>query len=120
MTSSCSLRGHSEQQKKEKNMKALRDRCGCSDPGNVKRLLICHRLIQFLPGSIGALLVKVNPTRVAVFLFHSLLFWATITKLADDQEKTQTVAVIPVQLANQCFAEIERGANQQAARFDVK
>ena len=100
-------------------MKALRDRCGCIDPGNVKRLLICHRLIQFLPGSIGALLVKVDPTRFAVFLFHSLLLLATITNLADAQEKKKTFAVIPVQLANPFFAEIERGAKEQSAKLGV-
>jgi len=67
-------------------MKVLRDSCGRIDPGNVKRLSICHRLIEFLPGSIGALLVKVGPTRFAVF-FSSLLLLAGITNLADAQEK---------------------------------
>ncbi|HEY4783164.1 MAG TPA: hypothetical protein VIH54_15200, partial [Chthoniobacterales bacterium] len=77
-------------------MKALRDRCGGIDPGSIKRLLICNRLIQFLAGSIGASLVKADPTRFAVFLFSSLLLLAGITNLGEAQEKKKTFAVIPV------------------------
>src|SRR5438445_442813 len=51
-------------------MKALRDRCGGIDPGSIKHLLICNRLIQFLAGSIGASLVKADPTRFAVVLMN--------------------------------------------------
>jgi basic membrane lipoprotein Med (substrate-binding protein (PBP1-ABC) superfamily) len=100
-------------------MKALRDRCGNIDLGNVKRLLICRRLIQFLAGSIGGSLEKVDPTRFAVCLFSSLLLLAGITNLADAQEKKKTFAVIPVQLANPFFAEIERGAKEQSAKLGV-
>lgn len=100
-------------------MTALRDRCGGIELSNAKHLLICHRLIQFLTGSIGASLVKVDPTRLAVFLFSSLLLLAGMTNLADAQEKTKTFAVIPVQLANPFFAEIERGAKEQSAKLGV-
>jgi ribose transport system substrate-binding protein len=100
-------------------MKALRDRCGGIDLGNVKGFLICQRLIQFLAGLIGASPVKVDPTRFAVFLFFSLLLSAGITNFADAQEKKKTFAVIPVQLANPFFAEIERGAKEQSAKVGV-
>src|SRR5258706_13873890 len=96
-------------------MKVLRDSCGNIDPGNVKRLSICHRLIEFLPGSIGALLVKVGPTRFAVF-FSSLLLLAGITNHANAQEKKKTFAVIHVLLANPSFPAIKRDATQQSAK----
>jgi ribose transport system substrate-binding protein len=100
-------------------MKALRDCCGGVDLRSIKRFLICQRLKQFLADSMGASPAKVDRTRFAAFLFSSLLLLAGITNVADAQEKKKTFAVIPVQLANPFFAEIERGAKEQSAKLGV-
>jgi ribose transport system substrate-binding protein len=65
------------------------------------------RICQMLTGS-GALLF--------CFLFLSVL----IVRSVDAQEKKKAFGVVPVQLANPFFAEIERGAKEQANKLGVE
>ena len=100
-------------------MKASRDRRASIDLGRVKRFSICQKLTKVLVGPVRGSTVRTDPTRFAVFLFSSLILLAGVTNVVDAQEKKKTFAVIPVQLANPFFAEIERGAKEQSAKLGV-
>ena len=64
-------------------------------------------------------MVKIDLTKFVVFFFSFLFLLAVLTNVADAQEKKKTFAVIPVQLANPFFAEIERGAKEQSEKLGV-
>jgi ABC-type sugar transport system substrate-binding protein len=100
-------------------MKAVQDCCAVIDLSEIKCFLIQQRLRQFPAGSIGASMVKIDLTKFVVFFFSFLFLLAVLTNVADAQEKKKTFAVIPVQLANPFFAEIERGAKEQSEKLGV-
>ena len=62
--------------------------------------------------------MKVDLTRFAVFFFSSLLVGGH-SRISLTHRTKKTFAVIPVQLANPFFAEIERGAKEQSAKLGV-
>ncbi len=100
-------------------MKAVRDLCESNNMSSVKRFLICQSLTPSGAASTGASLGKTVLARLVVYLVSSMLLWAGATGVAHAQEKKKTFAVIPVQLANPFFAEIERGAKEQSAKLGV-
>lgn len=100
-------------------MKALRNFCGGNGTSLVRHCFIYRGLKQRPAGSIGALPLKKDLARWVVCLFSSLLLLAGVTGIANAQEKKKTFAVIPVQLANPFFAEIERGAKEQSGKLGV-
>ncbi|MBV8378171.1 MAG: sugar-binding protein [Verrucomicrobia bacterium] len=77
------------------------------------------RLRQNVSVVSGAFFVKPGRAGIAIFLLTFLLGSAAATKIVDAQEQKKTFAVIPVQLANPFFAEIERGAKEQSAKLGV-
>ena len=86
---------------------------------SVKRVLVGQGLTHSLIGVGKASLVKKEGARFVIYLFSSLLLFSAVSNVAHAQDKKKTFAVIPVQLANPFFAEIERGAKEQSAKLGV-
>ena len=86
---------------------------------SVKRVLVGQGLTHSLIGLGKASLVKKEVARFVIYLFSSLLLFSAVSNVAHAQDKKKTFAVIPVQLANPFFAEIERGAKEQSAKLGV-
>jgi ribose transport system substrate-binding protein len=100
-------------------MKALIDVGRGYALSSVKRVLVGQGLTHSLIGSGKASLVKKEVASFVIYLFSSLLLFSAVSNVAHAQDKKKTFAVIPVQLANPFFAEIERGAKEQSAKLGV-
>jgi ribose transport system substrate-binding protein len=99
-------------------MKTPRDPCTTDTMNRDERFSIWRKLTSSAARLIGASPRKRDLAKFAAYFFSSMLLYAGMTSITFAQEK-KTFAVIPVQLANPFFAEIERGAKEQSAKLGV-